>query len=75
MEVMSEESEEWDCYVVVDGSGASHVVRRPRGRLPQIRCKGTEGLEDDVAPATGISATMLNAVSRRARTSPGFPLT
>ena len=40
---MAEEDEaDWDVYCVYDGAGNAHVVRRPTGRSPQVRCIGCD---------------------------------
>ena len=36
------DEEEWDTYVVHDGKGVSHVLRMPKGKLPQVRCVGCD---------------------------------
>jgi hypothetical protein len=33
--------DEWDYYIVHDSVGVSHVLRRKKGELPQIRCTST----------------------------------
>jgi len=40
---MAEEFEAgWEVYAVYDGGGNPHVVRRPKGKLPQMRCVGCD---------------------------------
>ena len=36
------DDEEYDYYIVHDGIGISHVIRTPKGKLPQIRCVGCD---------------------------------
>lgn len=36
------EEDEYEYYLVNDGRGISRVLRRPRGRLPQVRCVGCD---------------------------------
>ena len=36
------EDEEFDYYIVHDSIGVSHVLRKKRGELPQIRCTNCE---------------------------------
>ncbi len=40
---MSEEdAEAFDYYVINDGLGISHVMRRPKGAHPSVRCVGCD---------------------------------
>ena len=42
MQVMGKEPEDERDYIVHDGLGTSHVMRSPKGELPQVRCVGCD---------------------------------
>ncbi len=33
-----QDSADYEYYIVHDGLGISHVIRRPKGAFPEIRC-------------------------------------
>ncbi len=37
-----QEEEEYEYYIAHDTIGASHVIRVPKGRPPQVRCAGCD---------------------------------
>ena len=36
------EDDEYEYYIIHDGLGISHIMRRPRGKHPQISCVGCD---------------------------------
>ena len=36
------EDDEYDYYVIHDGLGISHFLKRPKGKPPQVRCIGCD---------------------------------
>ena len=36
------EDDKYEFYVIHDGLGISHFIRRPKGKPPQVRCVGCD---------------------------------
>jgi len=35
---LTEQEDEWEYYIVHDGIGVSHVMRKRKGELPLVKC-------------------------------------
>ena len=42
IDMIDDNADEWEYYIVHDNIGVSHVVRTKRGRPPMIRCVGCD---------------------------------